>query len=82
MRIIKSKETHSEYAILIDFLLQQWLHKNSLMLRYTHIGCVVNFRHERPSEIYVYLSPALTLYFKLLFYTSPHFKFLKAATFI
>jgi hypothetical protein len=27
--------THTEYVILIDFPLQQWLHERASMLRYT-----------------------------------------------
>ena len=33
--------THSDYVILIAFLLQQWLHKSALVLRYTYIACLV-----------------------------------------
>jgi hypothetical protein len=28
-------DTHSEYAIFIAFLLQQWLHERATMLHYT-----------------------------------------------
>jgi hypothetical protein len=38
------ERTHSHtdrYAILIAFLLQQWLRKRALMLRYTYIACLV-----------------------------------------
>jgi hypothetical protein len=34
--IPKSTNTHSEYVILIAFLLQQWLHKHTSMLRYIY----------------------------------------------
>jgi hypothetical protein len=37
----KSADTHSEYVILIDFPLQQWLHESSSLLRDTYIVCVV-----------------------------------------
>jgi hypothetical protein len=33
--ITKATNTHSQYVILIAFLLQQRLHKNASMLRYT-----------------------------------------------
>ena len=33
----KATETHSEYDMLIAFILQQWLHERASMLRYTHI---------------------------------------------
>jgi len=39
--ISKTKNTHSEYVILIAFPLQQWLHERALMLRYTYIACLV-----------------------------------------
>jgi hypothetical protein len=45
MRIVgwipKAKNTHSEYVIIIDFQLQQWLHERASILRYTYIACVV-----------------------------------------
>jgi hypothetical protein len=34
--ILKSVNTHSEYVVLIDFLLQQWLHETASMLPYTY----------------------------------------------
>ena len=33
--------THSEYVILITFLLQQWLHERAAMLHYTYIACLL-----------------------------------------
>jgi hypothetical protein len=39
--IIKVSDTHSEYALLIAFLLQQWLHERASMLRYSYIACNV-----------------------------------------
>jgi len=33
--IPKATNTHLEYALLIDFTLQQWLHERPLMLRHT-----------------------------------------------
>ena len=37
--ITKAANTHSQYAILIAFPLQQWLHERASMLRYTYIAC-------------------------------------------
>jgi len=39
--IIKATNTHSEYAILIAFPLQQWLHECASVLRYMYIACLV-----------------------------------------
>jgi hypothetical protein len=39
--IPKARDKHSEYVILIAFLLQQWLHEHALKLRYTYIVCLV-----------------------------------------
>ena len=33
----KSTSAHSEYVIIIDSPLQQWLHRNTSMLHYTFI---------------------------------------------
>jgi len=44
--IPKTTNTHSECVILIAFQLQQWLHKHTSVLRYTYIGCHVNFCHK------------------------------------
>jgi len=41
--IPKSTSIHSEYVILIDFLLQPWLHERASMLRYTYIPCLVKY---------------------------------------
>ena len=38
--IPKVKNTHSKYAILIAFLLQQWLHERTSVLRYMYIACL------------------------------------------
>jgi hypothetical protein len=37
----KTTNTHSEYAKLIAFPRQQWLHENTSMLRCTYIACLV-----------------------------------------
>jgi len=39
--IPKTTNTHSEYAVLIAFPLQQWLKKYASMLRYMYISCLV-----------------------------------------
>jgi len=36
----KSKTTHSEYVILTDFPLQQWLRECASLLRSTYTGCL------------------------------------------
>jgi hypothetical protein len=41
----KATSEHSEYGILIAFLLQQWLHESASMLRYTYIACLVYIHH-------------------------------------
>jgi hypothetical protein len=39
--IPKATYTQSEYVIIIDFLLQQWLQERASLLRYTYIICLV-----------------------------------------
>jgi len=39
-----SINTQSEYVILNDFPLQQWLHEHASVLRSVHIACLVNKR--------------------------------------
>jgi hypothetical protein len=39
--IPKATNSHSEYVILIAFLLQQWLHESSSTLHYTYIVCLI-----------------------------------------
>jgi len=34
-------KTHSEYAIIFVFPLQQWLQERASLLRYTHIACLL-----------------------------------------
>jgi len=41
-RISTTTNTHSEYVILIDFPLQQWLHENASMLRNTYAVCLLS----------------------------------------
>jgi len=41
--IPKAINTHSQYAILIPFPLQQWLPERASMLRYTHTVCLFIF---------------------------------------
>jgi len=38
--IPKATNTHSEYVIFIDFPLQQWLHQQASILRYTYVACL------------------------------------------
>ena len=53
----KAKNTHSDYAILIAFPLQHWLHKHASMLRYTYIASLVNtWFHIHMNENLHYLS--------------------------
>jgi hypothetical protein len=53
--IPKAKDTHSEYVILIDFPLQQWLHERPWMLGYMHIACRISYLTVR----YTYRIPAI-----------------------
>ena len=46
----KATNTHSQYAILIVFPLQQWLHERALKLRYTYIACLVYLRIDERSK--------------------------------
>jgi len=39
--IPKATNTYSQYVILIAFLLQQWLHERSSILRYTYTSSIV-----------------------------------------
>ena len=39
--ILKATNTHSDYVILIAFLLQQWLHISTPLLCYMYITCLV-----------------------------------------
>ena len=47
-RITKTKDTHSEYVILIAFVLQQWLHERASLLSYMYAACLV--RHHLCSK--------------------------------
>jgi hypothetical protein len=40
-RVTKAKNTHSKYAIIIAFALQQWLHGHASMLCCVYIACLV-----------------------------------------
>jgi len=37
----ETTNTHSQYVLLIDFLLQQWLHVRAPLLRSTYIASLV-----------------------------------------
>jgi len=39
--LLKTTNTHSEYAIFVTFPLQQLLHERASMLHYMHIACLV-----------------------------------------
>jgi len=39
--IPRAINTHSDYVILIVYLLQQWLYKRASMLRHTYFACLV-----------------------------------------
>jgi len=41
--IPKATDKHSEYVILIAFILQQWFHENASMLRCTYVVCSITF---------------------------------------
>jgi hypothetical protein len=50
--ITKATDTHSEYVIIVAFLLQRWLRERASMLRYTYIACLafcnlILYRHLR-----------------------------------
>jgi hypothetical protein len=40
--IPKATNTHSQYVIITDFPLQQWLRERAVVLRYTYIACLVS----------------------------------------
>ena len=40
--IPKAADTHSEYVIIIDFSLKQWLRERASMFCYTYIACLVS----------------------------------------
>jgi hypothetical protein len=42
--IPKATNTHSDYATLKAFPLQQWLFERTLLLRYTFIACLVVYQ--------------------------------------
>jgi len=44
--IPRPTNTHSEYVMLIDFPLQQWLHERASMLLYTYSACLVCFQFQ------------------------------------
>jgi hypothetical protein len=50
--VTKATNTHSEYVILIDFPLQQWLRERASVLYHTYIASPVFFAHKSlPSEL-------------------------------
>jgi hypothetical protein len=42
--ITTTKDTHSEYVMLITFPQKQWLRERASVLRYAYITCLVNFK--------------------------------------
>jgi hypothetical protein len=46
--------THTQYAIIIAFPLQQWLQERSLLLRYTYFARIVIFSASPMAAIYTY----------------------------
>ena len=44
----RATDTHSEYAILISFLLEQWLHERASMLCSTYIAFLVISENRQP----------------------------------
>jgi uncharacterized metal-binding protein len=45
--------THSEYVVLIDLPLQQWLYDRSSMLRYTYLACLLYFSYRSAAHTYL-----------------------------
>jgi len=54
----KDTNTHSEYVILITFLLQQWLRECTSMLHYLYIACLVEYILVHPKVGYPFEHPA------------------------
>jgi hypothetical protein len=55
--IPKGTYTHSEYVILVAFLLQQCLNVSATLLRYPYFACIVNLffcRSEGQEYLYIY----------------------------
>jgi hypothetical protein len=42
-QVPKPTQTLSVYVVITVFPLQQWLHENASMLRYTYTACLVRF---------------------------------------
>jgi hypothetical protein len=42
--ITKAIDTRSEYVLLVAFPRQQWLRDRVLMLHYTYVACLVEFK--------------------------------------
>jgi len=47
----KATNTHSEYVLIIAFILQQWLHERASLLRYTFIQVSLGFQRIKHSRI-------------------------------
>jgi len=64
----KATNTPSEYVILIDFPLQQWLQERASVLRYVLITCIVQFQ---PTPEYIFFFRFRTVHLdiiKIFFY--------------
>ena len=66
--IAKAKNTHSEYVVLIA-LPQQWMHKDTSILCYTYINCLMSIKIQPDATICRYLFTAKSLY---MFRVSQH----------
>ena len=66
--ITKSANTHSEYAILIAFPLQQWLKKRSLVLRYSTLAVLYFYVCTVYLVYSFYFNQQCTLYIHIYIY--------------
>jgi hypothetical protein len=68
--IPKSKNTHSEYVLLIDFLLQEFLPDRASVLRYTYVVSCYVIRMLFPVTLYVccFLLPPILMKEAMWFY--------------
>jgi len=54
--------TRSEYVVLIDFPLQQWLYDRNSMLRYTYIACLLYFSYRSAAHVHLNVNVKQTAY--------------------
>jgi hypothetical protein len=70
--ISKAINTHSEYLILIAFLVQQWLHELAYMLRYRPNACLVSIRYKiRVSQAHISQEIKVNVYISSLMMKVP-----------